>query len=57
MTERELRSIKAFGNLPIYDEADDHSLNPIRVHDTRYEGAFSEAQDDVEFWNLLRDAR
>jgi hypothetical protein len=52
--------LKEFGNLPIYDEDDEagcDSLNPVRVGDTRYEGAFSEAEVDVQFWNLLRDAR
>jgi hypothetical protein len=58
MNEKQLRAMKEFGNLPIYDEDDQagcDSLNPVRMGDTRYEGAFSEAEDDVEFWNLIRD--
>src|SRR5690348_8775890 len=60
MTEQQLRAMKEFGNLPIYEENDEagcDSLNPTRVGDTRYEGTFSEAEDDVHFWELLRDAR
>ena len=57
MTEMQLRAMKEFGNLPIHDEAGCDSLDPIRVGDTRYEGAFSEAENDGQFWNLLQDAR
>lgn len=60
MTEQQLRAVKEFGNLPIHDENDEarcDSLNPVRVGDTQYEGWSSEVEDDVEFWNLLRDAR
>jgi hypothetical protein len=60
MTEQQLRAVKEFGNLPIYDEDDEagcDSLNAVRVCDTRYEGASPEAEDDVQFWNLLHDPR
>lgn len=60
MTEDQLRAIREFGSLPIYDDADDagcNTLDPIRVGDTRYEGAVSEVDDEAQFWNLLRDKR
>lgn len=60
MTEQKLRAMKEFGNLPMYDEGDETgcaSLNAARVGDTRYEGTSPEAEDDVQFWSLLRDSR
>ena len=60
MTEQQLHAVKEFGNLPIYDEDDESgcdSLNAVRVGEARYEGASPEAEDDVQFWNLLRDTR
>ena len=58
MTEQQLRAMKQFGNLPIHDEADESGCESLlRVHDTRYEGAIAEAEDDVHFHDLLRDPR
>lgn len=59
MTEKQLRAVKEFADLPIYDEDDEagcDSLNPVRVGDTRYEGSFTEVEDDAQFWGLLHDS-
>ena len=54
MTEQQLRAVKEFGNLPIYDEDDEVGCDSLlRVHDTNYEGAISEAEDETHFWDLL----
>lgn len=56
MTEQQLRAMKEFGTLPIYDENDEAGCDKLlRVYDTRYEGTISEAEDETHFWDLLRD--
>ncbi len=60
MTEQQLRAIAEFGHLPIYGESDNAGcdrLDPTKVGDPRYEGAFVEASDGTEFWELFRDFR
>ena len=58
MTEQQLRAFKQFGNLSIYEEADESGCDSLlRVHDTRYEGAIAEADDDAHFHDLLQDLR
>lgn len=58
MTEKQLRAVAEFGNLPVYDEDDESGCDSLlRVQDPRFEGTVSEAEDDVQFHDLLRDTR
>jgi hypothetical protein len=56
VTANDLIKRTEFRNCPIVDESDEMGCNSLlRPNDPRYEGAISEAEDDVDFWSLLRD--
>jgi hypothetical protein len=58
MTEQQLRAVEGFENLPVYDEDDEGGCESLlRVQDTRFEGTVAEAEDGVQFNDLLRDPR
>lgn len=56
MTEAELRKRSEFGQLPIYGEDEVENCRSLEhPNDPDYDGTIREANDDVEYHDLLRD--